>query len=905
MKFALYILCCFSLITRLTAQRPGQVELSGLTPRIRVFTVADYSAENQNWDIAQSPGGILFVANSGGVLRNDGLNWSVHQLPARPTVRTVAWHGDRLYVGGYGEFGYFRMHQGRVGSYVSLSKTLPSPEQGEEIWNIEIVGSGVVVFQSFTRLYWYDGGEVRTEAPGDLMFAHAAGGELWVPVTGAGIYRYAASGPATLLPGSDPGAPIVSVTEMDGVPIVATGERVLRYGEGGYLAWSEEADRLLAGQQINRLLALRTGGLAVGTIMGGVFVFDEGGSLRYQLNYASGLSNNTVLSLFEDRDGNLWAGLDRGLNLIVCSEPLLFYRSGTRPIGATYAAQRYQGQLYVGTNQGLFRYREGEKSFTLVPGTAGQVWELRPTPDGLLCGHNDGTFLVNGDDARLVSSRSGGWQSLFIDPDSTQLVQANYAGLSRIDLSVPSEARLEGLLTPLRYLARTGEREVLALHGSRGAYSVELSADLSAIVAVDTFSRPDLVRPILTAFGDTLLVQTDEGVYRYHGGTFDSLTSFRGVPLQPGDYLLPGRPGSKEWFVVERDRLVPYRGGQRRGAYPVSLRRSFPYLMALDDTTYLLCLEEAFALYRTNASPEPVRDRSLLLYLNGGAQGEDTDKEVWVDFAENDLQFNYVLPVLDREIRYRSRLLGFSDEWSEWTTRGERNYTNLDEGDYRFEVETDWSGAAAAIPFTVRPPWYRTTGAYLLYLLLLIAAGILLYRQHRRRLAQQARRLEAVQTRQLQRQRIEARNEQLETENKRKSRELANTTLTLAKKNEMLLDLKEALSKADGDADNSRKSRKLLHLIDRNLNSEEDWAIFESHFNEVHEAFLNRLRKAHPELTAGDFRLAAYLRMDLSSKEIAPLLHISVRGVENKRYRLRKKLDLESNDNLNQYLQEL
>ncbi len=139
---------------------------------------------------------------------------------------------------------------------------------------------------------------------------------------------------------------------------------------------------------------------------------------------------------------------------------------------------------------------------------------------------------------------------------------------------------------------------------------------------------------------------------------------------------------------------------------------------------------------------------------------------------------------------------------------------------------------------------------------------------------------------------------------KRKSRELANTTLTLAKKNEMLLDLKEELSRLGQRGTPPADSHRLLHLIDRNLNSEEDWAIFESHFNEVHEAFLKRIRKTHPRLTAGDLQLAAFLRMDLSSKEIAPLMHISVRGVENKRYRLRKKLGLAGNDNLNQYLQE-
>lgn len=179
-----------------------------------------------------------------------------------------------------------------------------------------------------------------------------------------------------------------------------------------------------------------------------------------------------------------------------------------------------------------------------------------------------------------------------------------------------------------------------------------------------------------------------------------------------------------------------------------------------------------------------------------------------------------------------------------------------------------------------------------------------MYRLHLQRLRNQARRLEVVRQRELQRERIVARNRELKADVNRKSKELANTTLTLAKKNEMLLALKEELAKGKRTPSGTIDHRKIDKLIDRNLNNKEDWSIFESHFNEVHEAFLKRLRRACPELTTGDLKLAAYLRMDLSSKEIAPLLHISLRGVENKRYRLRKKIGLEGGDDLNRYLLE-
>ncbi len=880
-----------------------------LTPRINQYSEADYGADNQNWDITQSPEGILYVANSGGVLRYDGQNWTVHQLPGRPAVRSVAWSADRLYVGGYGEFGYFRTRDGQLGSYVSLSATLPPEDQGEEIWNIEVIDRDTLVFQSFTRLYWYAGAGLNVEVPGDLMFAHAANGQVLIPMTGSGIYRQRPEKNAILLPNSDPGGePIVGLTGSAEEPLVATTDRVFRYRNGGYEGLSEQADRLLAGQQINRLKRLGDGDIAVGTIRSGVFVFEPDGSFLYHLSYGNGLSNNTVLALFEDRDGNLWVGLDRGLALIVRSEPLLFYRSGDPPIGSAYAATLYQGDFYVGTNQGLFRYQADEATFGLVSGTAGQVWELRKTPYGLLCGHNEGTFLVNGDEATRLSNRSGGWQSMFIEVDSTRLLQANYAGISLLEFSrtsgIGTEQRLEGLLAPLRYLTRTGNHELLALHGSRGGYRIILSDNLGSIEAVDTILRPDLIRPVMARFGDTLLVQTDEGIYHYRSGQLDTLTTFRGVKLSPQAYLIPGRKDSEEWFLIERDRISPYRGRQALASYPVSLRRSFPALTALDDSTYFLCLEDGFALYHNGTVPVPGGERNMMLRLAGDRAQEESDLPASIPYARNDLQFIFALPILDREVRYRSRLLGFSDEWSEWSPLGERVFTNLEEGDYRFQVEANWFGAAAELGFTVRPPWYRTGLAYGGYLLLLLGLLYFFYHEHRKRLELQARKLEAIRQRQLQRQKIEARNEQLEADIRRKSRELANTTLTLAKKNEMLLDLKEELSRTAGATSAPKNSQKLLHLIDRNLNSEEDWAIFESHFNEVHEAFLKRLRKEHPDLTSGDLRLAAYLRMDLSSKEIAPLLHISIRGVENKRYRLRKKLDLESNDNLNQYLQE-
>ncbi|MCB0838289.1 MAG: regulator, partial [Bacteroidetes bacterium] len=136
-------------------------------------------------------------------------------------------------------------------------------------------------------------------------------------------------------------------------------------------------------------------------------------------------------------------------------------------------------------------------------------------------------------------------------------------------------------------------------------------------------------------------------------------------------------------------------------------------------------------------------------------------------------------------------------------------------------------------------------------------------------------------------------------------RNWANLTMSLIRKNEILLELKTELKEIKSELNQGlpiRYYKRILRLIDGNITNEHDWNIFETNFNQVHEEFFKRLKTDYPELTPGDLQLAAFLRMNLTSKEIAPLLNISLRGIENKRYRLRKKMDLKPEENLTEFL---
>ena len=883
-------------------------------PRVRTFTPNGYGGGAQNWDVTQDDDGLIFVANSVGVLRYDGTRWVKLPLPGNPTVRAVATAGGRLYAGGYGEFGFFEAAATVAPVWHSLSSGLSILDLNEEIWNIEVLDNGHVFFQSFGRLFHYDGQHLETiSPPGVMMFARARGNELLVPVTGMGIFRWEVNDDFALLPGSEAlgDRQVVGLIPVRKDLMVGTADAVLMIQNGALIPWSGRLNDELVGQKINRLQLLRDGTLAVGTITNGLYVFDPGDEALLRVDKTSGLGNNTVLAIFEGEAGNLWLGLDYGLDLVVRSPAISFVTGKDRPPGMIYTAVRYRGVAYFGTNQGLYRQKNtpGGYGYDLIPGTSGQVWELRETPGGLLCGHNDGTFLIRGNTVIRISDRSGGWMTVRVnEKDSLRLLQATYTGLQLLDFS-GSEVTLHdvpGFNAPVRYLAWVGPQKLLAIHGSRGAFLLSLAQHNRRVTTVDTLYDPLLTQISAAQIREGMVLQGPQGRLLLRGDSLLPMATFRGVPLSDGGYYLKGN-GSPVWFFAEPDRVKVFRGDRMINELPLQLRFPYPDVVPWTDDSWLFILDEGYS--EVKLIPETPQQKSVIVNAthrrkNGWHPVEPTLETPVLAYADNDLHFAYALPVFDRSVRYRSRLLGYAGDWSGWTEAGEREFTNLPEGNYRFEVEANWFDGRSVVHFSVGPPWYRSGLAYVLYVLALLALVWMFYRLHLRRLKRQARQLEVVRRRELQRERIVTRNRELNTDVKRKSRQLADTTLALAKKNEMLLALKEELAKGKRKLPGSLDHRKINNLIDRNLNNEEDWSIFESHFNEVHAAFLKRLRKQFPELSGGELKLAAYLRMNLSSKEIAPLLHISLRGVENKRYRLRKKLALEGGNDLNRYLLE-
>jgi DNA-binding CsgD family transcriptional regulator len=240
-------------------------------------------------------------------------------------------------------------------------------------------------------------------------------------------------------------------------------------------------------------------------------------------------------------------------------------------------------------------------------------------------------------------------------------------------------------------------------------------------------------------------------------------------------------------------------------------------------------------------------------------------------------------------------------EWSQSTTNPEFHFERLPRGDYNLRVKAVdiWGNESQeySCSFEIRPPLLATKLAIFLYMLILIGT-LLLFRRWG---VKQTQKKEQLQHEKRERELIRLRNEKLRNEVRFKSKELASSTMAIIRKNEFLLDLKKIVRRQKEELGSRYPDKYYNYLnnkIDENISSRDDRQIFENNFERAHEQFFQKMKNKFPELTSSDLQLCAYLRMNLSSKEIAPLLGVSVRGVENHRYRLRKKMKLEHDESL-------
>ena len=403
---------------------------------VRNFEKQAYRGENQNWSITQDQNGFIYAANSAGLIEFDGVEWSFYPSPNGTLLRSVAVdRNGRIYTSGYREIGFWERNEQGMLVYQSLNPQAGALfSKNEEFWTTVIIGEQVC-FHSFSSVFLYEGGGFRVIRTGELIHSISeTGGRLCLSIAGRGLFF---AGDTILTPFLT--RPEVRdeqvhfcLTLKDSSILIGTASSGLFRLKGNKLTpFLEEWTPYFAENEINRGAIGPNGNIVVGTLLDGILVFDQEGNLLHRINHESGLQNNTVLGIHFDEESNLWLALDRGIDFVSFHTDPSYTLYEYGDIGAVYSAARFQGDLYLCTNQGVY-YRDWEKpreSFRFIPGTQGQAWTCAVFNDQLIVGHNTGTYRIEGHVAERISEVSGGF-SMIPDPlNKDILIQSTYTNI--------------------------------------------------------------------------------------------------------------------------------------------------------------------------------------------------------------------------------------------------------------------------------------------------------------------------------------------------------------------------------------------------------------------------------------------------------------------------------------------
>jgi ligand-binding sensor domain-containing protein/DNA-binding CsgD family transcriptional regulator len=882
-------------------------------PKIIHFQRNDYQAAHQNWMITQDCEGFLFVANSDGVLIFNGFQWQKIPLPRNQEPRAV-FHGEdcHIYVGGYECFGYIDMENRNEPKYVAVADSILK-NTNQEIWNI-FGSQQKMLFQSFSDLFQYDYQTIKkVDLPGNVVLGKVAAQRFYIPKVAQGLYEFDNEireiAIANTLPVNSKIAALAEAPDVKDLLVGTQNHGLFLITENQVTPLDSEFNNLLKREQINKIVRLKNGDYTIGTILNGLYITSDLQTIKYHINQLNGLSNNTVLSLFEDKNNNLWVGMDKGLDLLMLSNPIDFYYDIQGKLGNVFTSIDYQNKLYLGTNQGAFvQGNDGE--YQLIKNSQGQVWSFLEADGNLLCGHNTGTFQIKKEEFIKVSDVAGGWWMYPIGKH--RILQATYNGLIVLkkenDAWVFEKKVKNGDLLMTNFLLQ-GNR-LTGYHSNYGIAILKLSDDFSEVLETNIINKKDGVNFL----DDVQLLNGDEEVFiRQNNHHFwvvaDTLQKFNSAKWKTS--ISDQLKASLRFHSVKRKMIGV------EGIFPSSFYRVSP-----DRTDYIFAIDKGYIRVPTSwTSTSHLSDNPSVDYVTINEEILLRDRNKFVEkleltSTENDLTV-YLKTSSDMcvaQTNFEYMLQGWDDRRHLVPKDGVIKFYNLKGGDYRLLIISamnapgfpNLDSSSELLQFSIQPHWYESWIGGILYSGIILLLILFLNFRQKRKLKKQALKLKAEKEKELESERIRSKNKTLEQELLYKSKMLANSTMTLIQKNKMLNQVKDFIQEeANSGSVKGLKKQKIFNLIDRNINSDQDWEIFEKNFAAVHRDFLDTLQANFPDMTAGELRLAAYIRLNLSSKEISPLLNISLRSVENKRYRLRKRMNVSKEDSLKDYLMRL
>ena len=941
-------------------------------PYVRNFGVQDYNGGTQNWGVAETSGRSMLVANNMGLLISDGNGWNRIPVSNNTAVRSVVKNrdGSRFYVGAFDELGYFENSVPlRKSRFISLRSGISvKPGKLKDVWNIIPLPDDTYAFQASNHVLLYS--ETRNSFrtfyfPGRIEKMWTAAGHLYV-ATATAVFGMR-DGDFHKLYGSEiPAAREVRggfTSPVDGAPLAMCvsgslwdlSRSPVRQVEIGGLSDAIRDRNLFTAAESSRWIA-------IGTVGNGLIAYDRRNGDIHRIDRDNGLSNNTVLSLFPDSDGNIWTGLDNGLAYIVFDSPFRSLFTDNMSPGTGYASLISGDVMYVGTNQGLYSIPVPDEHISYEPqpaevlGMNFQIWSLAEIDGVILCGSVGGTFFIDSSGVHEIKGVGPSWGFRKIAGADGLVIASLYDGfalLQRDDTGYRLKTNIAGAPEGTANFELDADNDIWVSNWIKGVYRARLSPDFTRVTDIRTFDSkhglPSDRDNLVTKIGGRVYISAADGFHFQEGSGLhsplkkavwlDKIFHTEDIPVRvietPDGSLWGYRDG---WLAyVRRDGKTYLRKILQCKNAVDRLQMNLGNISSLPDGRTVFNQDNGFFAVDGDFTPTPPLKPEIDYAIFIDSREEGTEDFIFrntgtnyfeTSHDRNSMRFSFSMPEYRYAdaVTYSSWLEGYENFWTPYSTNHERDFNRLAPGRYtlHLRVHDSFTGQVShsSVSFRIIPAWYQTWWARTIFVILaLIALSLVIKGIERTVAAWRRRRREA----ELQRQEAERERKRLLEEKesaallnkdlsnlvKEKTSELASSGIAVKRSADIVADISRELDdiiSASGhisDREVAARLKKIRSSIRFHNADDINWEKLDENFNLVFDEMINRLLVHYPNLTRQEIRLCSYLRMNLSTKEIAQLMNVSVRGAESLRFRLRKKLGMPTAQSFQAFFKQL
>lgn len=868
------------------------------------FSPAEYGHKGKIWDIDNAGNGIIYMAADEGLLEYDGLQWKSFKGSAGITRSVYVASDSLIYTGSDLDFGVWKKNVYNDFTYTSL---YPFKEElndiNEEFWSVHAL-NGNILFVSASNIYAYnEQGLTKIPAPNEIQKSFLAGQNLYFIDEQEGLYTLQNLAPKLLYRFDTESSPVPEITGMyksgNDLNLVSQNRGLFTYSfstnkmepSGNQLTEKLKRANVFSFQQLN------DGKLAFGTILDGLFISDEDGRIIHDINKSKGLQNNTILSLHFSQSGKLWLGMDYGVSFLDLNNEYSFFYDYRGEFGTAHSAVLLGDTFFLGTNQGLYRANWEDLNnnkalfdFEVIAGTEGQVWTLDVIENQLWIGHDRGLFKMEGGRIKTLHTQHGYWT---ITPYGEYLLGGTYNGISIFEKQANEWTylkQMELILGSCNQLIFQKENILWVNIPNFGVIKANLDEKLypqdRQIFLSEEFGEGD---HYLEKEGTAIQVKTKSSEYSYN----EAQNEFVKKTQESGN------PGLAD--------------AVKGNAQPIQLNTNFEFYP----------LYNGFALKNLSFESFEHTGNHKVVFRHIEAFNNEEIIEIYdgseVSYSHNNIRVRSMVPN-QKEVLYQYRTNKMPN-WSEWSPGNTFELIGLGQGAYTVSVRAKLGNELTPVEnigFRINPPWYLSWYAILFYVGMFVLAGYLVYIWQKTSLNKQKKSLLINQRYSLQEmskrhkrklkiveeQKLKAEYEKVKAQLKSKTIELATKAKENDEKNRILKQLREKLEMIEKNPEVLKhRAGEIKRIIDTHIDSEDN--TFEIQIDELHQEFFDLLRKDYPDLTRYDLRLCAYIKLGFDSKEIADLLNIKPSSIYISRSRLRKKLDIGSDEDLHGFLNSL